>query len=200
MVPYKGPDMLIEAAAPLLRDGRMVLDMIGDGPMLEALKAQAAAAGIAEAIRFHGWLAHAEVEKVAATCSALTFPSIREFGGGVVLEAMALGLAPVIVDYAGPGELVTPGTGFKVPLGPRGAIVADLRATLERLADDPGAVAEAGDRAYARVQALFTWQRKADQIAEIYAWLLGRRPDRPCFFGERDGTVAGQPAQGGTEA
>ena len=58
----------------------------------------------------------------------------------------------------------------------------------------------AGDRAYARVQALFTWQRKADQIAEIYAWLLGRRPDRPCFFGERDGTVAGQPAQGGTEA
>lgn len=182
MVPYKGPDMLLEAAAPLLRDGRMTLDMIGDGPMLDGLKAQAVAEGIATSVRFHGWLAHAEVQTVAAACTALTFPSIREFGGGVVLEAMALGLAPVIVDYAGPGELVTPGTGFKLPLGTRAAIVGDLRALLDRLAADPGAVAAAGDRAYNRVQALFTWQRKAAQVAEIYAWLLGRRADRPSFF------------------
>lgn len=30
--------MLLEAAAPLLRDGKLALDMIGDGPMLASLK------------------------------------------------------------------------------------------------------------------------------------------------------------------
>ena len=71
-----------------------------------------------------------------------------------------MGLAPVIVDYAGPGELVSAGTGFTIPLGRRPEIVRALRATLERLAGDPVAVARAGAAARARVEALFTWDRE----------------------------------------
>lgn len=183
LVPYKGPDMLLEAAAPLLRDGRMTLDIIGDGPMMAGLRSQADATGIAGAVRFHGWLAHDRVQDVAANCALLSFPSIREFGGGVVLEAMALGLAPLIVDYAGPSELVTHETGFKVPIGTRAAIVKDFGAALERLAADPGLVAATGARARARVAEQFTWQRKAAQIAEVYDWVLNRRESRPEFFG-----------------
>jgi glycosyltransferase involved in cell wall biosynthesis len=187
MVPYKGPDMLIEAAAPLLRDGQMTLDMVGDGSMLAALRAQAAEAGVSHAVRFHGWLGHGAVQDVAAECTALTFPSIREFGGGVVLEAMALGLAPLVVDYGGPGELVSDGAGFKVALGRRPQIVAAFRAALARLAADPQAVARAGAAARARVQASFTWERKAEQVAGVYDSVLraraaeGRpRPSRAC--------------------
>ena len=182
LVPYKGPDMLLEAAAPLLADGRMTLDLIGDGPMRTALVAQCDILGITEAVRFHGWVAHDRVQDIAAGCSMLAFPSIREFGGGVVLEAMALGLAPLIVDYAGPGELVTEGTGFKVPLGSRAEIVAGFRAALVACAADPQAVALAGQRGRARVESLFTWPQKARQVAEVYAWVLGNRPDRPEFF------------------
>ena len=92
MVPYKGPDMLLAAAAPLLQSGAMTLEMIGDGPMMNELRAQVAEEGTDAAVTFHGWLPHGEVESVAGRCHMLTFPSIREFGGGVVLEAMALGL------------------------------------------------------------------------------------------------------------
>ena len=37
MVPYKGADMLLEAAAGLAREGKVVLDLIGDGPERPAL-------------------------------------------------------------------------------------------------------------------------------------------------------------------
>ncbi|MDT8857331.1 glycosyltransferase family 4 protein [Paracoccaceae bacterium Fryx2] len=188
MVPYKGPDMLLEAAAHLLADGRMTLEMIGDGPMLADLRAQAA--GIGGAVRFHGWVDHARVQDIAAGCGMLAFPSIREFGGGVVLEAMALGLAPLVVDYAGPGELVVPGTGYTVPIGPRAAIVAAVRAELERCAADPAGVAATGARARARVGALFTWPQKARQVAGVYAWVLGKQPTRPHMF---DGATQAEP-------
>lgn len=179
MVPYKGPDMLLEAAAPLLRDGRMRIDMIGDGPMMDGLRGQVAADGTQAGVTFHGWLDHARVQDVAAGSSLFAFPSIREFGGGVVLEAMALGLVPLIVDYAGPAELVTPETGFKVPLGNRAAIVSAFRAELERIVADPALLEPMGVAAQERVQALFTWARKAEQIREVYDWVLGTRATRP---------------------
>lgn len=182
LVPYKGPDMLLEAAADMLRDGRLALDIIGDGPLFESLREQARSEGIEAAVTFHGWLEHGEVQDVAAKAHLFTFPSIREFGGGVVLEAMALGVVPVIVDYAGPGELVVPGTGFKVPIGSRAEIVRDLQAKLEDILADPSALPQVATQAQSYAQSHFTWAAKAAQVAAVYEWVLGTGSDKPTFF------------------
>ncbi|WP_368661464.1 hypothetical protein [Paracoccus sp. (in: a-proteobacteria)] len=42
-------------AAPLLRDGRMRLDIIGDGPQRPELEALVAREGLGEVVTFHGW-------------------------------------------------------------------------------------------------------------------------------------------------
>lgn len=128
--------------------------------------------GVAQAVTFHGNLPHIQVQDVAARSNVLTFPSIREFGGGVVLEAMILGVVPLIVDYAGPGELVSDQTGYKVPIGPRDQIVAAVQARLEAIADDPSALPELAQAGRARAQTLFTWPAKAQQIARVYDWVL----------------------------
>ncbi|WP_417524603.1 glycosyltransferase [Marinovum sp.] len=179
MVPYKGPDMLLAAAAPLLRSGDMTLEMIGDGPMMKELRAQVADEATEAAVTFHGWLPHGEVERVAGRCHMLTFPSIREFGGGVVLEAMALGLVPMIVDYAGPGELVTQGTGIKIPLGPRAAIIKGFRTALKQVAADPRQLQPMAEAARSRVFDHFTWQAKARQVAQVYGWAMAPATARP---------------------
>lgn len=173
LVPYKGADMGLEAAAPLVASGRMTFHIVGDGPQEAALKARAAALGIAQGVTFHGWKPHAEVQHIAAGCILLLFPSVREFGGGVVLEAMALGVVPLVVDYAGPGELVDHGrTGLKVPLGDREAIVAALRTELEATAADPGRLAPLAAAARAKVMRDLTWSAKARQIASVYDAVL----------------------------
>ncbi len=38
LVPYKSLDMAIEALAPLLRDGVVTLDVVGNGPMMQSLQ------------------------------------------------------------------------------------------------------------------------------------------------------------------
>ncbi|SHH56799.1 glycosyltransferase family 4 protein [Marivita hallyeonensis] len=173
LVPYKGADMLITAAADLLRSRRMTLDIIGDGPMLGELTNLAGSLGCEEGLTFHKWLPHHEVQSVLGRSHILSFPSIREFGGGVVLEAMALGVVPVVVDYAGPGELVTEETGLKVPCGPRSEIVDGLNKILTELATDPAQLRPLAKRAQARVQSHYLWSRKAEQIRQIYDWIQG---------------------------
>ena len=183
LVPYKGADMLIEAAADLVRNGQMALDIIGDGPMLDQLMAQAKSLGCQTGLTFHRWIPHAEVQSILSQSHILSFPSIREFGGGVVLEAMALGVVPVIVDYAGPGELVTSDTGFKVPCGSREDIIAAFRETLAQLSHNPGSLAPMARNAKARVDDYFLWSRKAAQIQEVYDWTLDtKRSEKPDLF------------------
>jgi glycosyltransferase involved in cell wall biosynthesis len=181
LVPYKGADMLLAAAAELVRRGQVVVEIIGEGVELPKLKALAEREGLGDGVHFPGWVKHAELKHRLVRCDVFGFPSIREFGGAVVLEAMALGLVPIVVDYGGPGEHVSPATGFAVPIGRRDEIVARLRDVLERLARDPSVLHAMGRAARERVRRHFTWQAKAEQVHEVYRWVTGGRRDKPDF-------------------
>ncbi|MEM8791883.1 MAG: glycosyltransferase family 4 protein [Pseudomonadota bacterium] len=168
MVPYKGPDMLLEAAEPYLQKEEIEIHYIGDGPLLEGLKSRASELGVADKVTFHGWLEHKSVQQIAVSCPILALPSVREFGGGVVLEAMALGAVPIVLDYGGPGELVDDEIGFKVPVTDRSGVIQGLRECLGEVIMKRGELGDMGKRGQARIDKQFTWQAKAAQIVEIY--------------------------------
>lgn len=176
--------MAIEAAAPLLRSGKCTLDVVGDGPEMPMVRSLAESLGVVGSVRFHGWLKHEQVMATLSTCHAMLFPSIREFGGGVVLEAMARGVFPIIVDYGGPGELVTNNNAARVPIGDRESIVAGCRHALATALEAPEALESARRNALARCHELFTWTAKAAQIRRVYDWVLGGpRPDLDLLTG-----------------
>jgi glycosyltransferase involved in cell wall biosynthesis len=181
LVPYKGADMLIEAAAPLIGAQRAVLDIVGDGPEMPRLRTLVRDLAVDAGVRLHGWIEHSRVQEVLRQSDVFAFPSVREFGGAVVLEAMAVGLVPIVVDYGGPGELVSPTTGFAVPIGSRAEIVAAFKATLERIASAPDQVRSMGLRAHRRAFGLFSWEAKARQTLDVYEWVIGWRALRPDF-------------------
>lgn len=172
LVPYKGADMLIEAIAPLAKAGKATLTVYGDGFEMSALRQQVEDLGIGPQVEFAGWIPQAELSARVADSHVFAFPSVREFGGAVVLEAMALGIVPVVVNYGGPGEHVSALNGFAVPLQPREAIVADFRRILTQLVEKPGLIGPMGRAARARVAKHFAWEAKAEQIVAVYRWVL----------------------------
>jgi glycosyltransferase involved in cell wall biosynthesis len=93
---------------------------------------------------------------------------------------MALGMVPLIVDYGGPGEIVTAKTGFKIPIGTKRAITDHARAKLEEIAANRHDLKQMAKDGRQRIEALYTWERKAQQISEVYEWVSGTR-DRPRF-------------------
>lgn len=181
LVPYKGADMLIEAAAPLIRAGVLDLEIIGDGPEMLRLRSQIDTADLTGRIRLVGWVDHRELHARLAAADVFAFPSIREFGGGVVVEAMAAGLVPVVVAYGGPAEIVTRETGYLVPIGSRAEIVSSFRRILGELSAHPEQISAIQQRAQQRALSLFTWEAKAKQILEVYKWVTGERTTKPDY-------------------
>jgi len=183
LVPYKGADMLIEAAAPLVRGGKLTIDIIGDGPQMGDLKELVARERVEAGVTLAGWVEHSKLQDRLVEADLFTFPSIREFGGAVALEAMAVGVVPIVVDYGGPGELVTDQTGWLVPIGSREQIVSHLRGLLNDLTRQPWRIDAKSKAGLARVANGFTWQAKARQVIEVYRWVREPASTKRPFFG-----------------
>lgn len=172
LVPYKGADMLIEAAASHLRTGQLTLDIIGDGPQRGLLESLVDEKGLRQSVKFHGWVRHTDVQNIAVDCDFLALPSVREFGGAVVVEAMALGLTPVVADYAGPSELVDDETGFRVSFHDKDSLVAAFERVIGTIIQSPEILDRIGAAAREKVLNHLTWEAKAKQILAVYERVL----------------------------
>jgi glycosyltransferase involved in cell wall biosynthesis len=138
---HKGHRHLIDAVPKVLQSYPEAIFAIAgrpSGPEQERyqgeLRVQAARLGVAERVRFLGYVPELELVALYREASALVHPATSEGFGLILLEAMALG-APVIAASAdGPGEIVTPEVnGLLVPTRNAGA----LAQAMCRLLADP---------------------------------------------------------------
>lgn len=178
LVPYKGVDIAIDAMIDFLKSGELTFEIYGDGPEKAQIEQQIRDNNVHDSVNLVGFIDHKSLQESIQNAHILVFPSIREFGGGVILEAMALGIVPIVADYAGPGELVKGRYGYKVPLDDRAGLVAGFRETIATILQEPDILIEKSKAARAEVEAKFTWPKKVEQLEQVYRWVLdgGEKP------------------------
>lgn len=180
LVPRKACDLALRAAAPLLRSDLARFTVVGDGPERHRLEQLSRSLGIEKAVFFCGWLRHAEVLKHLRSADVLVFPSVRDNGAGVVFEALGTGAVPVVADFGGPGDIVHPGVGYKVPLTNEVDIVAQMEKILTELAHNRDRLEQLRRQGMAYVQERLTWDAKAQSVTRVLHWVLrGPKPDLP---------------------
>jgi len=153
------------AAAP---DQDIRLEVLGDGPERAPLEALAAALDLADVVTFHGYRPQAECATHLAQADALILASLRECGGAVLLEAMAIGLAVIASDWGGPRDYVDPACGLLVSPVPRAGFDARLAEAILTLARDRALTRQLGAAGAHKVRAQFDWERKVDRIEALY--------------------------------
>jgi glycosyltransferase involved in cell wall biosynthesis len=121
-------------------------------------------------------LSHAEAMQRLRASDVMVYPSVREFGGGVVFEGLAAGAVPVVADFGGPGDIVYPEVGYKVPLTNESDFVARLEKILTELAHDSDQLDRLRQQGMEYARERLTWDAKAQDTTEILEWVLQRGP------------------------
>jgi glycosyltransferase involved in cell wall biosynthesis len=186
LIPLKGFDLAIRAFRLFFEDLkrerqgiRAELTIVGDGPEDARLRTQIDDLIMGDHVHLVKWMPREELFREMAECDAFVFPSLRDGGGAVVVEAMAAGKPVICFDMAGPGLHVTEECGIKVAAGSPEQAVEDIAAAFRRLALDPELRAEMGRASRRRAEQVYDWSRVAERIESAYEEALGRvrRPD-----------------------
>lgn len=173
--PRKGISLALKAFERFVQTGRNASFMvIGDGPDRGRLTELAQQLGIDGRVRFLGALPRAEVLGWMQAANALLFPSLRDSGGFVLLEAMMAGKPVICLDLGGPGEIVTPDCGVKVRPEQPEQVIADLAVALQHLANEPELGRAMGQAGRRRVHEQFEWDKKGEHAMELYRQLAGK--------------------------
>jgi glycosyltransferase involved in cell wall biosynthesis len=182
LVPYKLPEVAVLAFAARSELRKHRLRIIGSGPERERLEKLVVEHRLQDCVEFVGRLSQREVADEMRKADVFFFPSIRELGAGVVIEALACGLPCLVADYGAPGALVNDSRGRKVPLADRATMIRGFANAAAQLASNRGALEEMSEESASYAQRTFTWDQKAAWTIAIYQWILGARNQRPEFL------------------
>jgi glycosyltransferase involved in cell wall biosynthesis len=112
---WKGMGMGLHIFAQIHRkQPDVTLTIVGDGVDRTRWMALSAILGVAHAVVWRGWLSKASVLDLYQEFDLLFYPSLRDSGGFVVLEALQCGLPVVCFKLGGPGVVVNDSCGAAV--------------------------------------------------------------------------------------
>lgn len=161
--PDKGVHLLIEAYAEL--DTTVPLVIVGDNPddlnYVQSLKDNSD-----RRVKFLGYQYGVAARQLFANCLIYVQPSVMEGNSPALMSAMACGRCVVVNGIE--QNLETIGDAG-VACAPND--IADLRAALAQLIEDPAYARVLGHKARQRIEQVYDWEVVVDQLEQMYAEL-----------------------------
>lgn len=145
----------------------------GDGPERPRLEGLVRSLGVERQIHLAQWMPRQEVLGLMRKCDTFLFPSLRDGGGAVVVEAMAAGRPVICMDLAGPGMHVTEECGIKIPVPSPAETIELMSQALERLYQNRELGVKMGQAGRARAEQIYRWDHLGERLLKIYEEALG---------------------------
>jgi glycosyltransferase involved in cell wall biosynthesis len=155
-------------ALDLMRDLDVVLDVLGDGNDRGTCEALVRDLGLHDRVNFHGTVSRAVVDEFYERADVFVFPSYREPGGNVTLEAMSYGLPLVVCDRGGPGANVNDSCAFRLQAVSPEQLAADCAVALRILVENRDLRLRMGAAGRTHAEKNHLWQHRLERMSAIY--------------------------------
>jgi len=176
LIPIKGHGILLQAVkllTPVMGERLMVI-LVGDGPLRNHLEADADRLRIRHLVRFLGW--RDDMTRVYSDLDVIVQPSFNEGTPVAVIEAMAARRPVVATRVGGIPDVVEDGrSGLLVPPGDPPAVAEAIL----RLWRDPGLRRQMGEEGCRAAYPRYDIGRLASELTDLYLRLWTQKAEGP---------------------
>ena len=142
--------------------------IVGSGPEESRLRSLIQAAQPGAQVQLLQAMPRPQLLATMAACDVFLFPSLRDGGGAVVIEAMSAGKPVICLDSGGPDVHVNDECGIKITPSSSAATVHELAGALERLYQNQNLRLAMGKAGRKRAELVYHWDRLGERLMEIY--------------------------------
>jgi glycosyltransferase involved in cell wall biosynthesis len=167
---HKGIPLALEVLSNLKRlapDIKFKYLIVGDGPELKFIKRKVKENDLEPDVVFTGMIDRSELFALFNNAHFFMLLSFKEGGSWALIEAMAHGVVPIVLDAGGIRDLIRGDLGIKVKPSDSNKLTSEIANKILSLLQDRECYFKESERICEYVQSQLTWDKKIDEIMQV---------------------------------
>ena len=172
LLPNKNIVTAVKSLEYIPKDYRVRLTIIGSGYQRREIEETAKRIGRSQDVVIIDELPREEVLAVVERSDIFLFPSLREGGSWSLMEAMAIGLPVICLDWAGMAIITDDNCAIRIPVSNPEQMPKDMAAAIITLIKNPGLREAMGKAGRNRIKEVYNWKTKGLFVEQLFNSLL----------------------------
>lgn len=170
LLPRKGVMLLLDVMSEL-KNYNINLSIIGDGPLINKVRSVIEKKKLNN-INLYGHIPYVEIQKIYESHEVFIFPSYRDTGGNVLLEAMSKKLPIICIDHQGAADIVPDKGAIKLKLNNYTELKQSFLNAILSFMNNPNKRHEMGESLNQHLIDNYLWDTRAKKLITQYRSLL----------------------------
>lgn len=168
LIPRKNILTAIRALAQLPKKLQFSYVVYGSGPQRHCIEEEITQLGLQNKIRLVKEIPREQLMNELERADIFLFPSLSEGGSWSLMEAMAIGLPVICLNWAGMAVSTDDSCAIRLPVTNPEQMVHDMTEAIVRLAGNPELRRQMGEAGRKRIQEVFNWESKGTFMEELF--------------------------------
>lgn len=170
LISIKNIPLVIRSLHYIRTDKPWTLTIIGSGPDLGIINREIKIRGYKN-VNIIPFMPREKALNLIQESDVFVFPSLKEGGTWALMEAMAIGLPVICLNWAGMAVETDDETAIRLPVSTPKQMEIDMGVAITRLIEDSSLRKRLGMAARIRIKEVFSWKAKSDFMENLFSKL-----------------------------
>lgn len=175
LTPSKNVISVVRALNLIPASYNILLTIIGSGSEKSKVRQEVEKYQLASRVQLISEISRNEVLHELSQSDIYLFPSLREGGSWALMEAMAIGLPVVCLDWSGMKVITDDTSAIRLPVTTPEQMPKDMSEAICKLIDHPELRCKMGMAARERIKNVFNWEAKGKFMEKLFSELESKR-------------------------